>query len=690
MVMRLLAILMLSASVAYGAAFTNTTSGLFTTGATWVGGTAPNASNDSWLIVAGTTVEYDGYNTNTPWAASVVNGTLLVTNTSRLVWCEMLGNISGTGNVSVGTAVLPIPQVSTNVETVVFCFRAGTFTMTKSGAFNWYFENRIVSNVVWSPLSVTATQGANQVTLTYDLGLRTNDIIFIDAPLSVQTYTISTNTHFVVADYNASTKVVTLGNNTNWIGDRWTGVGASASQWQGVNRVGLINLGNRSNAVCGVTLLSRAGLVYYKTRPSSVGVFNNSDYGIVAGLRVQNVDLGMLNGRTGWQSSHCVATGCNVGNSYSGTGHTFNQPVATGCAFGNSYSGTGHTFNQPVALGCDPGNSYQGTGHTFNQPVATGCNVGNSYSGTGHTFNQPVAAGCNVGNSYLGTGHTFNQPVATGCNVGNSTQGLGHTFNQPVATGCTYGNSNGGTGHAFNQPVATGCTYGNSYQGYGHAFNQPVATGCTYGNSYQGYGHTFNGGSTSNCTTRLGYQDYGGTFYNNTRTGTSTRDVLANTYQTDSLFNFVRVIDSASNAWWYQTTGICSAQTSVVTTPIPASMAHVATTANQPVRWYQTYTVRPLSTGRWVAYQRRASTNTVQLVEVYRKSERPFPEQNTVLAVSTNTAAAATWQTTELSWNNTNTVEQPVTVWLTSYAPTSDTNYSWVVKQSDYNTRTLP
>jgi len=286
----------------------------------------------------------------------------------------MAGNISGTGTWTIASAGLPILNQNTNVETVVVAFRSGSITMTKTGALNFYGETRLnASNTVWTPLAQVATNGATTLVLTDDLQLRTNDIISVDSPLSIQNYTTSSNLFFVVKDYVAATKTVTIGSSTNFTGDRYTGAGAIA--WTGINQGGVTSV--RSNAVNGVTLVTRPILFYFRNRVSSLGVINNSSGGVAVGVRVSNADYGFLNNVNNWSCTSIVGNSGNVGNSYSGTGHTFYNAVANGCNYGNSIYGTGHTFYNVVANGCNFGNSSGGTGHTFYNAVANGCKTRN-------------------------------------------------------------------------------------------------------------------------------------------------------------------------------------------------------------------------------------------------------------------------------------------------------------------------
>ena len=623
LLIRLLLVLVLAGN-AGAAIYTNTTSGLFSSGSTWVGGVAPNASNDAWVIVASTTVEYDGYNTNgTPYSAGTINGNFIITNQTKLVWLEMAGNISGTGTWTIASAGLPILNQNTNVETVVVAFRSGTITMTKTGALNFYGETRLnASNTVWTPLAQVATNGATTLVLTDDLQLRTNDIISVDSPLYIQNYTPSINLFFVVKDYVAATKTVTIGSSTNFTGDRYTGTGASA--WTGINQGGVTS--GRSNAVNGVTLVTRPILFYFRNHISSLGVINNSSGGVAVGVRVSNTDYGFINGVNNWSITSVSANGCGTGN---------------------SANGVGNTFYNAVANGCNTGNSYNGTGHTFYNAVANGCTYGNSDNGVGNTFYNAVANGCNYGSSFNGTGHTFYNAVANGCGYGSSTYGIGNTF-----------------------------------------YNA-VANGCTYGNSYGGIGNTFYNATTSNCVTRISYQDNSGQFFNNTRGGTGT-DVSIFGFQANSLFSFILVSDSPTKVWWYQSTGVVSAQTAIVTSPLTVAMRHVTTTANQPTRWYLSSMVRPNSTGRWTTYLLRDSSNATVLAELYPANQQAGIIGLPSLTAVTNTSGANTWQVNELVWANTNSVQANVTLWLTGIGTVGGTNITWATKGIETNIKVIP
>ena len=205
-----------------------------------------------------------------------------------------------------------------------------------------------------------------------------------------------------------------------------------------------------------------------------------------------------------------------------------------------------------------------------------------------------------------------------------------------------------------------------------------------------GNGNTFYNAITSNCTTRISYLDYGLQSFNNTRSGTSTRDVLANSFQTDSPYNFIFVSDTPSNTWWYQTTGVVSAQTKVVTSPMAVTMQHVTTAANQPTRWYLTSTVRPNATGRWTTYLLRDSTNSTVLAELYPNKQQAGIVGNVSLTAVTNTSGANTWQVNELMWANTNSDQANVTLWFTGIGAVGSTNYTFGTKGIETNITVIP
>ena len=217
-----------------------------------------------------------------------------------------------------------------------------------------------------------------------------------------------------------------------------------------------------------------------------------------------------------------------------------------------------------------------------------------------------------------------------------------------------------------------------------------MANGCNVGNSSFGTGHTFYNATTSNCTTRISYMDAGLQSFNNTRSGTSTRDVLANSFQADSPYNFIFVSDTPSNTWWYQTTGVVSAQTKVVTSPLAVTMQHVTTAANQPTRWYLTSTVRPNATGRWTTYLRRDSTNSTVLAELYPNKQQAGIVGNVSLTAVTNTSAVNTWQVNELMWANTSSDQANVTLWFTGIGAVGSTNYTFGTKGIETNIKVIP
>ncbi|HUT44861.1 MAG TPA: hypothetical protein VMX36_01200, partial [Sedimentisphaerales bacterium] len=114
-------IIFLLASPSWAAMITSTTNGLFSAGATWVGGVAP-ADLDGFTVAAGHTVTFDM--DQTAWAgmaASTINatGTLIASTTAGAYVLKMNADLTVTGTFQAGTSVA-VPYPSTCDFEIIF------------------------------------------------------------------------------------------------------------------------------------------------------------------------------------------------------------------------------------------------------------------------------------------------------------------------------------------------------------------------------------------------------------------------------------------------------------------------------------------------------------------------------------------------------------------------------------------
>lgn len=686
MVKRLLLLLLLPV-LAQAAIRTNNASGLFTDGAIWVGGTAPNASNDAFFITAGTTVEYDAYNTNYTFGASTINGSLIITNQTRPVWFEFNSTIAGTGTWNIGSASLPILSSSTNVETVVIrALTTSGITMTKSGGINWYGEDRNIAGRTWTTISGFADVGTNKLVLVDDLQLRTNDLIAVAPYIATNasaTLPASTNAWFVVQSYDAPTKTVTLGANTNFLGVRYSGFNAAGT---------IPSL--RSNTLCGVVLLSRS-IVACSAPVGGVSLITGSDNGVMTGVAVSSNTFLVYN-RSGWTFNSCTSAGKAI-VSYANTASTVNNCAGSPVLNGLVYQGF-VTVNDSATVYGDQ--FYSGssvatsTGTTLNNCAGFGLlyglvNVGHNAS----IFNSIVRNGyfgglfqnsfaCYASNSVVDDVQ-FGSLVAQCGNVlvencivlrargfaGNGPGAFSYLSADCTVRNCSASNVTASTAGSLvyqcSRTVAENCFYSFT--------NGPAVL--AYNTSIQHYGSLVNLTTDANIGTNVSYagQD-------------PRKSNMANPSR-------VSYPDGRIAYWW--PAGVASNQTAVVPAPGTTALRHVVlNTFNVPVRWPFYSTVRANSTGRWNVWMNRPSLTVTQSCDLFLNSVNapvivPMPPQGALARVS-NTSASNVWQYAELTWQNTNNVPVDVVVWSSVAGANGSVAYSWVEAGANNNIKVIP
>ena len=334
---KLLALLCLLPGLAFGITnYVSVGSGAFSDPATWGVATYPISSNDTFTVTGGHTVYYDVDNWSVAgvgYGASVINGSLQITNQTAVVGMRMLGNLSGTGTFYIGTSALPILDNTNNQTTVTICFTtAGAITMSKTNGIAWYGERTNAVSKSWTPLAATAANGTNVLVLTDDLDLRVNDIICVSHP------TAGANaTYHCVSNYVAGTKTVT-------IGPAYTGL--TTDVWPMTIAATIVTA--RTLGTCGVSVLKKSILCYQSTAIASTSIFTASHSGILQGVRFQKLGRGAINTVNNWTVSYCSVNNCTSygGLAYYGTGFTFTSCTANNCSGqgGLAFNGSGNFY----------------------------------------------------------------------------------------------------------------------------------------------------------------------------------------------------------------------------------------------------------------------------------------------------------------------------------------------------------
>ena len=686
---KLLFLFCLLPSLAFGITnYVSVSSGAFSDTNIWGVVTYPIASNDTFTITAGHTVDYDVDNWSTAGAgygASVINGALSITNQTKVVGMRMLGNLSGTGTFFIGTSALPILDRTNDQTTVTICFTtAGAITMTKTNAIAWYGERTNAVGKSWTPLAETAANGTNVLVLTDDLDLRTNDIICCTHP------TAGANaTYHCVVGYVAGTKTVTIGA---------AYAGLTTDVWPMTIAATIVTA--RPLGTCGVSVLKKSILCYQSTAIANTSIFTASHSGILQGVRVQKVGRGAINTLTGWTVSHCVANNCSSGSgglAYSGSGFTFTSCSANNCSSGGlAYSGSGFVFTSCTVNNCSGsgGLAYSGSGFTFTSCSANNCSGGGlAYSGSGFTFTSCSANNCSSGGlACYGVSFTFTSCSANNCGSG----GLAYGGSGFVFTSCSANNCSGsgglactGSGFVFTSCSANNCSSsgGLACYGTGFTFTSCSANNCSGsgGLAYAGSGD-FYSCSYSNLTAGKAAFEYCAqtTSSKMTRYGTGV-DVLNYSYLCQQPTSAIVVYNSPTTQVWYEAGGIASnAVTVLAYTTAPTAWKHGVIEA-YPVRYYERCNVRPYQTVRWNTWLRSETTGLAMTAQLTDAADDPLCG-GTLLAAVTNAAATNVWSAAELTWTNPNAYPLDCKLWVTANgdnAQTTATGYSWCERGTD-------
>lgn len=298
-------------------------------------------------------------------------------------------NISGAGNLTVGTEANPIPAPSTSTPAVATIALSGGGEITVTGTVTMYGEIRDGRDTT----AQSQVSGDSTIVLTTGFTLRAGDVVAISRQLEGANATAHT-----VQSYNAGTKTVTF-----------TGTLGRA-----------VALGDY------VGLLSRSILVQ-GDNTASKGAFSGAHSGSVTGVNFIGFASGVARSRDYWTLRYCTLqsfTGYN-GSGSTSTGHSMLGCVSHGAGcigntsrtysiescivFGAAYTTAtligGGVFANCVAANCSIGWYGQRVSDYYRDCVLYYCSVGLSSTGTGTQLDGCTFVGCSTDIAFVGTSY---------------------------------------------------------------------------------------------------------------------------------------------------------------------------------------------------------------------------------------------------------------------------------------------
>jgi hypothetical protein len=403
----------------------------------WQSGSVPG-NNASVTISTGHTVVFnvDQSGFANGLSGLVINGTLTFITDGTVTYLKMAGNITGSGNLYVGTESNRIPAPTGSNPFVATIGFNGAFQITGGLAnLELWGEEREAYDII----NIGGSAGDSTVTLTEGLNLREGDLVYI-SNLS----TGNTATSHTVQSYNPSTKVVTF----------------TAPLGRTIESGRALTLDSR-NIHC--LNINKTGIAAF------TNIVNN---GKASGVRFFNFGRAPIDGRSGWIVRYC--TGNN--NTQGGISHWGSAHTITSCTGNNntqggiSHHGSAHTITSCTGNNNTAGGiSHWGSAHTITSCTGNNnTNGGISHYGSAHTITSCTGNNnTNGGISYYGSGHTI-----TFCNdgVGNTGGAIfipqsfkvwNHQSNTPVTTYSTINNLKHHTLESFNTNQIKG-----NYQAY--------------------------------------------------------------------------------------------------------------------------------------------------------------------------------------------------------------------------------
>ena len=313
----------------YSATYTNNGSGLFSSGATWIGGVAPSASGDSFVITNGT-VLYSQTNQQVFWGASQIQkgGILLATNSPLgSVFMGMGGNLVFSGNGQFNMTNINFYGqeyqgfVYQPVGTAQMIFTGQTNSITWSGVANRQCSTFLMTN---------GNSGATSITVSnLPASCQSNDVVvLVNGSLSSQNsyyYVVSS----VVGNVVSFKTLAQLGQETNW----WPRASFSASLGAAFPSNSVVVFASCPIAVIETNYLGQS--------VSTGGISNN-----VTGVMI-SVQYGFFSQSSAFNLYNCNIAGCNYGGAvgnYCSAFNLYNCNIA-GCNNGGAAYNSCSAFN---------------------------------------------------------------------------------------------------------------------------------------------------------------------------------------------------------------------------------------------------------------------------------------------------------------------------------------------------------
>jgi len=450
--MKILLIFLLSClcTLLDAASFTNNGSGQFSVGTTWIGGAAPAAAGDVFVITNGI-VTYDTNNSGTTgWGASQIQlgGELRMTNKTTCYF-KMNGNLSGLGLWTIGNSSNSMTFSVTNTPGCVVQFLTpAQCTMTGTNNIRIWGDYSHQTN---GTLTATALSGTNQIVVSgVPVNVVSNDVITVGNKNNAAQVSYA----FVIA--SVSGNVITLktlaqlGFETNCY---------NYTVFYGVTPLILTN-------GSAFTILSQP-VIFYDTSQRNTSIFTASQTNTIAGVLCNGLGNGLCTSCNGWTVSNSTANG----NSSGGFANSCNGwTVSNSTANGNTYGGFAHSCNGwTVSNSTANGNASGGFANSCNGWTVSNSTANGNTSG-GFAFN------CN--------GWTVSNSTANGNASGGFANGCdGWTVSNSTANGNNYG----GFANSCEGWTVSNCTNSDSEALYNTCFQIQTINTKTAGDTFAAY-----------------------------------------------------------------------------------------------------------------------------------------------------------------------------------------------------------
>ena len=346
----------------------STSYGLFSAGTSWIGGVAPSTDGDFWTINGAVTIIYDvdnsahanGWGGNTTSTGCTNNGTLVMSN-AYPCYMKMNGSLYGSNTASwfVGSAAAPITNSTTNTETCIVEFKAGSCAMPGTNTIQFYGTTNMWSDYLYNATASNANIGSTNLFFTNTVvGVASNDVIYLSNPAIKGQ---GGNTHIVYGVWsNCIVLNATAGTNQP--------IGLT-NTWSGESFAGVVSVNNRTNAM--VCKLTRPIVIYQRTKITSTSVFTAGKTNTFIGVRFTNCGQGPINNCNGSTITSCVGNN----NSNGGIAYNCNGITITSCVGNNNYNGgIANNCNGSTITSCvGNNNTFGGIAYTCNGSTITSC-----------------------------------------------------------------------------------------------------------------------------------------------------------------------------------------------------------------------------------------------------------------------------------------------------------------------------